>query len=95
MTNTIRTAGFRALVDALVQARIDSGLTQRELAKLLGCQAATVANIESGQRRIDVIELIALSNALNVSAKEMFEIALLSVQSDELRGNFSRLSKSR
>ncbi|MEO9633179.1 MAG: helix-turn-helix transcriptional regulator [Sulfitobacter sp.] len=90
MANTIRTSGFLALVNALVKARHAAGITQRDLAKKLGCLPATIANIESGQRRIDVIELIALAKALDLSPQKMFEIAVLETNESELFNNFSR-----
>lgn len=92
MANTIRTSGFQALVKALVEGRHALGITQRDLAAKLGCLPATVANIESGQRRIDVIELIALARALSMSPETLFEIAVLASDENELVNNFSRSS---
>jgi transcriptional regulator with XRE-family HTH domain len=90
MANTIRTSGFKALVQALVDGRHALGITQRDLAARLGCLPATVANIESGQRRIDVIELIALARALSMSPDELFQIAMREADESELINNFSR-----
>ncbi|PFG62164.1 helix-turn-helix protein [Thioclava sp. ES.031] len=87
--------GRSALTDALIKARHESGLTQRDLAKKLGCLPATVANIETGQRRIDVIELIALADALEVPARDLFEIALQNTTPEELFNNFSRATRPR
>lgn len=94
MTNTIRTSGFRALTTAIVNARQAAGLTQRQLAERLSCLPATVANIETGQRRIDVIELIALAQALEVAPNALFATVLENVDPAELGSNFSRSSKS-
>lgn len=47
-------AEFRA---KLVLARENSGLTQREAASELGRSQSYVAKSESGERRVDVIEL--------------------------------------
>jgi len=55
MANTIRTTGFQALIKALVEGRHAKGITQCDLAAKLGCLPATVANIDGGQRRIDVM----------------------------------------
>ena len=90
MANTIRTTGFQALIKALVEGRHAKGITQRDLAAKLGCLPATVANIEGGQRRIDVIELIALARALGMSPQALFEIAVLETDESELFNNFGR-----
>lgn len=93
MANTIRTSGFDALIDAIKAARQARGLTQRDLAKRLGCQNATIANIETGQRRIDVIELIVLADALGEDPENLFKIVLEHLDPDELQNNFSRSSR--
>nr|WP_255532380.1 helix-turn-helix transcriptional regulator [Paracoccus sp. IB05] len=69
-------------------------MTQRDPAQRLGCQPATVANIETGQRRVDVIELVALANALGVSPHRLFDSVVENVDSAELINNFSRSRKS-
>lgn len=45
------------LTERLKRARKNSGLDQEESAKLLGKTQSYVSKIESGQRRVDVIEL--------------------------------------
>lgn len=47
-------ASFRKL---LLRGRMDAGLTQREAATLLGRSQGFIAKSESGERRVDVIEL--------------------------------------
>jgi transcriptional regulator with XRE-family HTH domain len=41
----------------LRQARIEAGLTQKEAAEMLGKPQSFVSKVESGERRVDVIEL--------------------------------------
>ena len=95
MANTIRTTGFRVLIEALVKARKSSGLTQRELAKKLGCLPSTISDIESGNRRIDVAQLLSLSRALGLSAQALYALYEESVLDEELVNNFSRPNRSR
>ena len=64
MTRTIRSEGQLALITALVAARKAAGMTQADLAVRLRCHQSLVARIESGQRRIDVAELVILCRAL-------------------------------
>lgn len=67
MAKTIRTNGHLALCEALIRARNDVGLTQAELAARLRCHQSLVARIESGERRVDVVELVVLARALEAS----------------------------
>jgi transcriptional regulator with XRE-family HTH domain len=48
----------------LLEQRKKRGLTQTEVAKRLGRYQSFVATLESGQRRIDVVELLDLAEAL-------------------------------
>ena len=55
----------------MVDARIKAGLSQKELADKLRHHQSFVARIESGERRIDVVELIALSRAVGFNPFEI------------------------
>lgn len=57
-----------ALIKALIAKRLLAGPTQVGLAKLLKVQQSLVARLESGQRRIDVVEFLQLSEILKFDA---------------------------
>jgi len=57
MSKTIYSKDHKFLVERLKKARIEAGLDQTSVAKLLGKTQSYVSKIESGQRRIDVIQL--------------------------------------
>lgn len=44
--------------------REEAGLKQAEVAKTLGRHQPFVSNVESGQRRIDVVELLEFAEAI-------------------------------
>lgn len=48
---------YRRFLDRLRQARLDAGLTQAEVAERLGRPQSYVSKSESGERRVDVVEL--------------------------------------
>lgn len=75
MTKTIRSSGNEALREALIAARKAAGLTQSDLAIRLKCHQSFVARIESGQRRIDVIEMIVLARAIGADVRDFLSIA--------------------
>jgi transcriptional regulator with XRE-family HTH domain len=45
------------LVERLKKARKDAGLNQKQVAKLLDTTQSYVSKIESGQRKVDVIQI--------------------------------------
>ncbi|MFU1479557.1 helix-turn-helix domain-containing protein [Roseovarius sp. C7] len=74
MAKTIRSKGQTALCQALADARIKSGLTQKELAAKLRHHQSFVARVESGERRIDVVELVVLARAIGCAAADILSI---------------------
>ncbi|HEY0214429.1 MAG TPA: helix-turn-helix transcriptional regulator [Paenirhodobacter sp.] len=71
MTRTIRSPGQVALIEILIDARKSAGLTQAQFAEKLRCHQSFVARVESGQRRVDVAELVILCRALGVDPGEV------------------------
>jgi transcriptional regulator with XRE-family HTH domain len=61
---TLGSARHKLLVDLIVAKREAAGLTQTQLAEKLGEYQSFVARLESGQRRIDVIEFLDLAAKL-------------------------------
>jgi transcriptional regulator with XRE-family HTH domain len=56
------------LLELLVAAREKAGFTQQQLADRLGKPQSFISKYEGGERRIDVIEFIAIADALNMDA---------------------------
>lgn len=75
MAKTIRSSGHEALRESLTAARKAAGLTQADLAKRLKCHQSLIARLESGQRRIDVIEMIVLARAIGLDAHDLLASA--------------------
>ena len=65
MGKTLGSARHVALTRLIIERRDAAGLTQAQLAKRLGEYQSFVARLESGQRRIDVVEFLALAEILN------------------------------
>lgn len=61
MKNTIYTKEHKDLVEKLKKARVEAGMDQEMVAKLLGKTQSYVSKIESGQRKIDIIQLKELA----------------------------------
>lgn len=77
MTNSLGSPRHRALIALLVAQREAAGLTQAELAARLGQYQSFVARLESGQRRVDVVEFLDLANALGFDAVAALQHVLM------------------
>ena len=63
MQKSQHTRRYKQLTRAIRAARLAAGLTQAEVAQALGVYATFVTKVESGERRIDVVELAELCRA--------------------------------
>ena len=61
MTKTIYTKEYKVIIQKLKKARQSAGLKQNEVAKKLGKPQSYISKVESGERRIDIVELKQLS----------------------------------
>ncbi len=57
LEKTIYTVEYRIVLRLLKECREDSGVTQVQLAELLGQTQSFVSKIERGDRRLDIIQL--------------------------------------
>jgi len=69
------TRRYTRMLMALRQAREDAGLTQVAVGKRFGAHASFVSKCESGERRIDVVELADFCRIYGVSLSTFLEIA--------------------
>lgn len=65
MVKSIHTKEYAYFVEKLKNARLESGLTQAQVAKKLGRPQSHVSNVESGQQRVDIIELKRFAKMYN------------------------------
>jgi transcriptional regulator with XRE-family HTH domain len=64
MPNTLRTPRHEGLRRLLVESRKAADLTQADVAKKLGRYQSYVGRVESGERRVDVVEFLAFAEAI-------------------------------
>jgi transcriptional regulator with XRE-family HTH domain len=57
MKKSIHTKEYAVFVERLRKAREEAGLTQVQVAKKLKRPQSHISNVESGQQRVDVVEL--------------------------------------
>lgn len=66
MPKTIRTEQHAEFVALFVDARLDAGLSQTELGLLVGKGQKFISQIETGERRVDVLEFYMFARVLKL-----------------------------
>jgi len=66
MAKTLHSKRQEVLVAAIAEQRRAKGLSQAQVAKALGRHQPFIANIESGERRVDLLELLALADIIEL-----------------------------
>lgn len=67
----VTSPSYEAAINLIVEARKSAGLSQRELADRLGKPRSFVSKLENRERRLDVVEFVALTRALGVEPADM------------------------
>lgn len=70
---SIYTAEYQRLCALLRELRLEAGLTQVQVAERLDVPQSFVSKYESGERRLDVIELHHVAEAIGVPTRGLLE----------------------
>jgi transcriptional regulator with XRE-family HTH domain len=62
---------YRTVIEAIKAARTVQGISQRGLAERLGKPPSFVNKIENVERRIDVLEFIAIARAIDLKPSDL------------------------
>ena len=73
MHKSLKSTEYARLVEVLVAARHEAGIRQQALATKLRRPQSFIAKYEGGERRIDVIEFIAIARALGADPIKLFK----------------------
>ncbi|WP_417623440.1 helix-turn-helix domain-containing protein [Paremcibacter congregatus] len=71
MTKSIFSDRYQHFRKLLVNARNKAGLSQTQLAEKINKRQTFISKYEIGERRIDVVELIEIAEALNIDPCEI------------------------
>lgn len=74
------TPEYARVYEALREARNRAGLTQRTLAERLSLAQQRIAAIETGERRVDVVEFVRIALALGSDPIELFRDATADIR---------------
>lgn len=67
----VSSAGYRLVIDQIIAAREERGVGQRELARRLGKHPSWLNKIERLERRLDVLEFVAIARAIEIRPDEL------------------------
>ena len=72
-TKGFQDARYRLLIDGLVKARKDGGLSQEALAARINRHQQFVSRYESGERRLDAVEYVDIARALGLNPAPLID----------------------
>lgn len=78
MVRSLRTPGHRALMQVLAETRKAKGITQQDLADRLSRPQSYIAKVETGERRLDVVEFIEWAAGIGCSPPELLTAIMIS-----------------
>ncbi len=64
MRKSVHSDQYRKVIDWLIAARKAAGLTQQQVADRLDRPQSFVAKYEGGERRLDIVEFVAIAKQL-------------------------------
>jgi transcriptional regulator with XRE-family HTH domain len=74
MNKSQHTAKYKKLVRELKVARVRAGLTQLDVAAKLGVYTSFVSKCESGERKVDVIELAEFCHVYGLRVSQLLAL---------------------
>lgn len=80
MTKSLHSEPYADFLTALIEERRSRGLTQQIVADRLRKPQSYIAKIEGGERRLDIVEFIALSRALDANPETLFSRLLKAIE---------------
>lgn len=72
MSRSAHSAAHEVLVEMLISTRKNAALTQRDLAQAIGKSQNYISHIETGQRRVDVLEFYVLAVAMKADPAALY-----------------------
>ena len=82
MPKTLRSPRHVRLIDLIVEQRNRAELSQAELATKLGRYQSVVSQIESGGRRVDVVELLDIAEIIGLDVHGVIDDLLSIIKSN-------------
>ncbi len=72
MRKSTHSPEYAAVLEKLLEMRLDAGMTQVQVADALEREQSFIWRIEKGERRLDVVEFFWVCNALGCDAAKIY-----------------------
>jgi len=82
---------YNKLLELLYHLRLSSGLRQQDIAERLGVPQSFISKLESGERRIDILEFVIYCECLGANPTDIFQQLVSKV--NEGRAKISKSKK--
>ena len=82
MSRSLFTEAYQCLLLAIIGAQLAAGLRQVDLAKRLGKPQSFVSKMETGERRLDVIEFLVVARAMGADPHQLISDVLMAMPAD-------------
>lgn len=69
MAKSVHSTRHLLIAAALAEQRRRKGLTQAQVAQAMGRHQPFIANIESGERRLDLVELLDIARVIDLDVQ--------------------------
>ncbi|MCU4180862.1 helix-turn-helix domain-containing protein [Bosea sp. BH3] len=73
MAKSVHSERQQLIAKALADQRRARGLSQADVAKAFGRHQPFIANIESGERRVDLVELLVIADVIGLDIHALIE----------------------
>lgn len=93
MEKSVISRDYSLFLDRLKEARKKAGLTQEQLARLLGETQSFVSKCERGERRLDIVEVRTFCLALSVPFSSFATQLDRLLEQEEVKGRTQRIEK--
>jgi transcriptional regulator with XRE-family HTH domain len=71
MPKSVHSERHKLIASAIAEQRRRQGLSQAQVARAFGRHQPFIANIESGERRVDLVELLDLAEIIDLDVSEL------------------------
>lgn len=82
MSRSVFSEPYGLLVRSLIEGRCAAGLRQIDLAQLLGKPQSFVSKYETGERRLDVVELLVVCRSVGLDPHVLIDQVAASMAGD-------------
>lgn len=74
VADSLRSTNYRTIIANLKRAREGAGVSQIELSRRLAKSENFIVRIETGERRLGIVEIVEIAHALGANPEHFFSV---------------------